>query len=316
MRVIPKERVLASEPPVNLWELFWADAGLHGCTACFPDSARSSLEAQWRRYFRALEGTSVLDIGTGRGAVLAYAASILGSDSQVTLTGVDLTQSLPVAPSWMRFRGGVDAASLPFFNRSFDHVTSQFGIEYSNFEAALTEAARVCARSMKMLVHAADGVITRQNGLQAEQVDWLLDDLGFMANLAAHFAAPTKSSAAIVNNLLIRISGRARVDENMSLLEGIYTAAVELQKRATRDAPHDIQNAIRELAGQLSQHRDRMKLLGDAGVRRARIDEASASLKAVGFGFVLVREERSGDDGQLIGYWLEAARNGKQEIVA
>jgi ubiquinone/menaquinone biosynthesis C-methylase UbiE len=300
------------ETASNLWQSFWREAGLHGCTTAFPQFAQTALKTRWSDYFSKIDGTSVLDIATGRGAVLAYANAVLGEVPGLSLTGVDLVQA-PARGSKMNMLGGVDAASLPFPDRGFDHVTSQFGIEYAGFEPALDEAARVCARTMLLLVHASEGVITTQNQLQAAQSDWVLTELRLPAELAGHFAKPTEASAERLNHLLRRISERARVDENTSLLEGVYASALEIQDHAGSASPQSVQQAVAELAEQLSQHRDRMALLSRAGITRERIEAAADRLKKCGFQSAEVSDARAGSKGQLLGYWLEAARDDIRE---
>jgi len=300
------------KPDSKLWQSFWQGAGLHGCTVAFPTVARKALEERWLEFFRQIDGTSVLDVATGRGAVLSYAAAVIPETAGVELTGVDLAEG-PPTNNRTRMLGGVDAATLPFSDCSFDHVTSQFGVEYAGFEAALAETGRVCARNLLVLVHAAEGVVVRHNQLHATQADWLLNELHFPTNLAAHFAKPTKASAGKLDKLLQLVRERARVDENMSVLEAVYESALELQDRAVAEDPDAIQQAIALLAEELSQHRDRMALLGRAGVNRERMDAAAARLKSSGFASAFVFEERPGRDRQLVGYWLEAARGKMQE---
>lgn len=300
------------KPDPTLWQSFWQEAGLHGCTVAFPTAARKALEERWLGFFRQIDGTSVLDVATGRGAVLSYAAAVLPETLGVELTGVDLANRLSTN-NRTRMLGGVDAASLPFSDCSFDHVTSQFGVEYAGFEAALAEAGRVCARTMLLLVHAAEGVVIRHNLLQATQADWLLNELHFPTNLAAHFAEPTEASSVKLDRLLQQIRERAQLDENISVLEAVYESALDLQDRANKEAPDAIQQAIALLADELSQHRDRMALLGRACVNRERVDAAAAKLKSLSFASATVFEERPGHDRQLVGYWLEAARGTKHE---
>ena len=212
----------------------------------------------------------------------------------------------------MDYHGGVDARSLPFPDQSFHWVTSQFGIEYADFEQALGEAARVCRRGMKMLVHAAEGVVVRQNVMQADQADWILNDLHLPDRLAEHFADPSLKSASEIDQLLGAIRKRAETDENVTLLESVHSAALASQKQWELMGLRSAREAIAELAAQLACHRDRMRLLGGAGIERTRIEAAMADLRARGFEEPRVDEERFGTDNHLIGYWLEVSRTTKE----
>lgn len=296
----------------KLWELFWAQAGTDGCTALFPPAAQQAIAAKWRCYFAGLHPrSSILDIATGRGAVLAHAQVTRPNGPTFRLAGVDLAEARLGAGPWMEYHGGVDAALLPFSDQSFDRVTSQFGIEYAGFEPALREAARVCRSGMKLLIHAAEGVVVRQNQIQADQVDWIVNELRLPDRLADHFARPSTKAASEIDLLLGEIRKRGETDENVTLLESVHSAAMEIQQHWELNGLRRALEAIAGLAGQLILHRERMRLLGGAGVERARIEAATADLRTRGFGDAMVEEEMFGADNHLVGYWLDATRTNK-----
>ena len=291
------------------WELFWAEAGTHGCTSLFPPAAQQAIAAKWSAFFARLRSDSaILDVATGAGAVLDHAARALPHGRSLRLIGADLAGAAPARSAAIDYRGGVDARSLPFGDRSLDCVTSQFGIEYAGFEQALGEAARVCRGSIKMLVHAAEGVVVRQNIMQGDQADWILNDLCLPARLAQHFAAPSPKSASEIDQLLAAIRTRGEADENVTLLESVHDAALAAQTHWELKGSTLARAAVAELAEQLALHRDRMRLLGGAGIERARIEAAMADLRARGFEDAGIEEERFGADNHLVGYWLEARR--------
>jgi ubiquinone/menaquinone biosynthesis C-methylase UbiE len=291
------------------WELFWAEAGVDGCTALFPAAAQQAIVARWRSYFTGLKpGSAILDLATGAGAVLVHAAQAQPNGATFRLVGTDLATRPPDQTHFTEYHGGIDAASLPFPDGSFDCVTSQFGIEYAGFETALEEAGRVCRGGINMLVHAAGGVVVRQNVLQADQADWILEELALPARLADHFEAPTPASAAAVDELLRKIRARGSSDENVTLLESVYAAALSTQQLWQRNGPEAARQALAALSGQLALHRDRMRLLGGAGINRSRLDAAAERLRNAGFRLVKVDEERFGADDHLVGYWLGAQK--------
>jgi hypothetical protein len=293
-----------------LWELFWAEAGVHGCTALFPAGAQQAIADKWRAYFAVLDAPfSLLDIATGRGAVLDHAAAAHGS-ATLQLVGADLAGAPPPAAFPMAYRGGVDAACLPFGDQSFEQVTSQFGVEYAGFEPAVAEAARVCAGGLKMLIHAAEGVVVRQNALQGEQADWILGELRLPDQLHDLFASPSPDKALTIDRMLSAIRTRGEDDENVSLLESVYSAALETQQLWRTIGAGAAQRAVAALSEQLALHRDRMRLLGGVGIDRSRVGAAACAIRASSFE-VAIEEERFGADDHLVGYWLEARRVAK-----
>ncbi len=74
--------------PDEIWGDYWADAPADSCIALLPEAARRSIEAEWASAFAALnESGSVLDIATGKGAVLMQAAMIIKDTENVKLLG-------------------------------------------------------------------------------------------------------------------------------------------------------------------------------------------------------------------------------------
>lgn len=308
-----EERFKRLKSSLHLWEEFWAGAALDGCIAAFPEDSRRSIAEKWRLFFATLEvPCSVLDVATGAGDVLSHAKASRCGAAGLRLVGTDLIQGAPAFPAAMEFRGGIDAAALPFADGSFDYVTSQFGIEYAGFDAALEEAARVAAKGLKMLVHAADGVVVRQNVAQADQARWLLEEAQLGGGLAAHFLAPTPATAAQIDQILRMVTSRAHAEENVMLLEAAYHAALEAQEVWLRQGSDAALEAVSDFEAQLRQHQDRMRLLGAAAVSRAAIAAGAAELRARGFNDAGIAEERSGEQNHLVGYWLQASRPGSR----
>ena len=86
------------------WELFWAEAGTHGCTALFPPAAQQAVATKWCAYFAGLQPrSSILDVATGAGAVLTYAAHALPHGASFEMKGVDLASAAPGESAWMDY---------------------------------------------------------------------------------------------------------------------------------------------------------------------------------------------------------------------
>ena len=96
-------------------------------------------------------GARVLDVATGKGAVLLPAARRVGSEGQVT--GVDLSEGILKETERLAQAGGLtnvelrkmDAEHLEFPNHVFDVVTCGFALHlFPDTSAALREMYRVC----------------------------------------------------------------------------------------------------------------------------------------------------------------------------
>jgi SAM-dependent methyltransferase len=128
------------------------------------------LAAVWRDYLSGFaEGARLLDLAAGSGEAAALAANAARKLGRVFEIDAIDSASLPVPlvqrmqANGVRLMGGIYLAALPFEDRSYDGVFSQFGIEYGERLAAFREAARVLRAGGRALfvMHHRESVITR-----------------------------------------------------------------------------------------------------------------------------------------------------------
>ena len=183
------------------WTRYWRAGALNASTMEFTPDAQQKIARRWTEVFAALPaGGTILDIGTGLGAVIDLAAKSTSAERSLNATGIDLADIEPqgkttlssTAHCQIELKGGVSADALPFEDHSFSIITSQFAIEYSDFDRALDEVCRVSSDRFVALVHARDGVVVRQNGPIADQIQWLTRDLKLIDLLALHVKALPK----------------------------------------------------------------------------------------------------------------------------
>lgn len=291
----------------DLWGSYWATASVQGCTEQFPPSVSAAIARRWRAVFRtAADDSGLLDIACGRGAVLVHAreAGLFARGGRAV--GIDRTLDVDIASPEFTFYGGIDAAHLPFADRTFALVTSQFGIEYAHFTAALSEAARVCGSRLIMLLHAADGVVCRHAAEQAVQTEWISKELVAVDRLRAHFSAPTVATAQDMQQVLAAIEDRARHDENIGMLEHFYTTMLELRRIAPSMPPETLLEMIDHVDGELGAHGARMRAMVRAALSAEDVAAASSRLQEAGFA-VTLGDQRT-DEPSLVGRWIDAVR--------
>jgi SAM-dependent methyltransferase len=313
-----KSKALAGNPPAGtpsrsgeLWGDYWIDAGLHGCTAHFPEAVQHEVAARWRALFATLpDGASLLDIGCGRGALLDLAGAAGALARGVTARGVDLAPATTLGGEGFEILGGIDAAALPFADRSFDCVVSQFGIEYAGFERALAEAARVSRGQLVVLSHAAEGVVTEQAAEQAAQIDELLGARRLGDRLRA--AQAEDRLADVLATLRGELAAMIGDATNTGILDQLYVGFGELGRVAGRMPPAERVAAIEFMVAQLRRHRVRMAALATAALRGAAAEAATATLTAAGFDATMSPLLSGG--GDIVGYWLAARRQAAEAL--
>lgn len=156
------------------WDQFWQQ----GEAACCDDRASpghaAAVDSIWTSLFEsAPAGTTVLDLCTGNGSVLAIAAR----GGNVSGLGIDSARTSPKLGQDFGFLRA-SATALPVADESYDVVTSQFGIEYTPIEASMAEVARVLRPSGQsvFVVHAAAGVTATAARRQLDDLDELRDE--------------------------------------------------------------------------------------------------------------------------------------------
>lgn len=270
-----------------LWSAFWRTGAREGCTMAFPPAAQQAIVSGWRAAFanRPPE-TRLLDIACGRGAVMALAAAA----GLASRTGVDIAATDAIAIGGERILGGIDARALPFEDRAFDLVVSQFGLEYAGLDAALDEAARVTRGDLVLLFHAADGAVVTQAAEQARHAAWIDAELkGFEA---------LSQGGAVLDSVLAKVLAAARTAANTAMLEGYYHTARAL---AARPDPA----MIAGFAAEWRDHAGRMADLARAAPDRGAAHAAVTTLERQGFAAKL---SDLAVDGALVGRWLSARR--------
>jgi hypothetical protein len=274
----------------DIWGDFWRTAPRDGCTTGFPAGVRDAIARRWRALLAMRPDTPLLDIATGRGAVLDHA--LAAGSPPAMLTGIDHA-ALPDAPSGIAIRTGIDAAALPFSDRAFARVTSQFGIEYAGWRAALGEAARVADHALLLLVHHRDGIVVRHGAEQASQAEALNRDDALPAAMRA-------GDWAGARRMVDRLRDGA---DNVAMLDQLGQAIAALSS-----APPD-PAAIGHVARELGRHAARMRAMADAALDDAALDEALAMLRARHFDAQMDRERTGG--GDTVAVWLIAYRKGE-----
>lgn len=158
------------------WADFWSSES--AAPTCLPRGLQEINDAQtalWHDFARILPHQAhVLDLGTGDGAVLKKMQALR---TDLKLTGVDSSPTLPRSPAGISLLAGVPFESLPFRDATFDAATSQFGYEYGDTKAAAGELARVLRERARLVcaVHKSDGPILAHNLGRRTALRWALD---------------------------------------------------------------------------------------------------------------------------------------------
>ncbi|HEX7803303.1 MAG TPA: class I SAM-dependent methyltransferase [Pseudoxanthomonas sp.] len=170
------------------WSSYWKSGALHSCIGSYAGNYGGAIEEFWNSVFgRLQEDSKVLDIATGNGAL----PKLLLDGFPDRFAHVDAVDYSTVAPAWydpekmerIAFHPNVAMEQLPFANRGFDAVISQYGLEYGRRPESLEECLRVAKESavFAFIWHHADGVLVRVAEQEVAHIDRLLADDGLVA---------------------------------------------------------------------------------------------------------------------------------------
>jgi len=157
----------ATRRDVEHWDAFWQarDKAITQEDAGAQDPAHANFwGAYFRREFSVNRSPALIDIACGNGAVTEIAIAA-ARDSGVELSAYCADYSAAAIDELRKRLANVtgvacDATEIPYPDRRFDYVVSQFGIEYAG-NTAFAEAARLVSDrgAFAALVHMAGGVI-------------------------------------------------------------------------------------------------------------------------------------------------------------
>lgn len=135
------------------WTHYWASGALHSCSNAFDGNYDDEVRKLWANFFGRLpDGSRILDIGTGNGAV-AFLAQETGRqhDRSFRIEGIDAAIIDPAAAATkfglplenMVLRGLIRSEKTDYPPQYFDAVSSQYAIEYTRVSETLSELARI-----------------------------------------------------------------------------------------------------------------------------------------------------------------------------
>lgn len=180
------------------WESYYRSGVLASCPLGPDGGYTQELREAWVEYFSELpDGARILDIGTGNGAIVSIARETAAATGKhFEIHGTDLAQIDPVRDvsdgarlfAGIQFHAQVASENLPFAAGSFDAVSGQYALEYTEVERALQEVHRILKPGSRaqFIVHHADSIIARKARDALRQSALVLDETRIFRKLRRH----------------------------------------------------------------------------------------------------------------------------------
>jgi ubiquinone/menaquinone biosynthesis C-methylase UbiE len=270
-------RLRRSNTATDAWDVYWRgtrEAAVPVDGGVRHPVVRSFWIERLSNVLRENPETTILDLASGDGAILDILASIeAGVVPRVTC--IDSSPAA-IAVAGSRFPGvkGViaDAADVPLDDRSFDLVTSQFGVEYAGPDA-IGEAARLVAPGGRiiLLMHMA-GSLMHSESKEALEAIAATEESGFLplaltmfergfaavrgADRRAYDEAATELNPAVrqVEKIIARHGEHVAGGTIAALYSGVAAIHAEIQHYEpgpVLDWLHVMQEELRSFAGRM-----------------------------------------------------------------
>ena len=331
---VSKQRLTSDQ-----WSQFWSRDSITTFVRPFAGNYDGEFADFWNAQFaRLVDGARIVDLATGNGAIALLAQQYAVEHAKTfEVTGIDYAEidpgSMLAAHADLRpllesieFRGGVRIEATGLDDDSVELLTSQYGFEYADADAAVAEAWRVLEPGGRValilhhdesivVVHAREGLDQVRFCLQKEEIDKriaaLVKVVGEAVTAEQRRALKSNRKAESlrkkVNASLTRIKERSRAYKdpegfmgvmvpNLLKVFGEYKEASVAQKL----------KHVRDVRAAFDAYRERMADLAGAALSAAQLD---ALVERFGdAGFTIENRGTLSYKGSLMGWTLELCK--------
>jgi ubiquinone/menaquinone biosynthesis C-methylase UbiE len=172
------------------WSQYWQQGSETSFGGSLPNGYDGKLKEEWQSVFTEMSANEkVLDLCTGNLSLIRLANRSIPMFSSVKFTGVDYAQIetnefIQSHPN-VNLIGEVNIENLPFDTEVFDHIISNFGIEYSELNKSIVEASRVLKGGGKInfLCHHNESTLIKASTKELQFINDVLIRNGAMEQL-------------------------------------------------------------------------------------------------------------------------------------
>lgn len=288
---------------MDSWDRYWA--GTLASAAHEEGGAQeAALNTFWDQCFRTIpQPRRLIDLAAGSGAVITQAAAYLKREAPGSAVGYWSVDRSPSAGQQLRDRLPqtqpvcADGARLPFPDRSFDWVLSQFGIEYAGSEAVLAAGRLVASGgAFAAVLHLKDGAIYRECAAnldasrQVEALELLpLGQAAFAARYALNAGRTTPDAFQRAERAFVpAVRGMEQLLKSVpdagsgALLRQLYRDIAHMYPRVQQHDEAEVMQWFARMTIELKAYGERMQSMLEAALSTDELRSLDAALGATG----------------------------------
>lgn len=296
------------------WNEYWAQGHKTSFGSAFSGGYEGVIKTTWERYFSNLKAHErVLDLCTGNASLLRIASDCLPCDNKVSFTGVDYAEieikNVFSNLDEVNLAFNINIENLPFESKSFDHVISNFGIEYSDLNKSISEAARVLADGgkLELVCHCHDSHIIKSNSAELSMLkvmlskDNVIDKLEGLVNaLAIRAENQSQSSSEEISHFQAASKDaekfRHDLNDKIAFVDNSYSKAFHdseflsflkyLLNRTTKDK----KAALALFKSAMQSHKLRLSAMVDSALTKQQLVSINEMFKVHGLSFLSLED--------------------------
>ncbi len=310
------------------WDNYWKRGELHSCISAHSKENQSKINDFWLKVYSDFsDDMTLLDIGTGNGLLPSLAVTS-ANDREYSweIHGVDLADINPAhdVPSakelldQINFQGRIAAEDLPFEDRYFDLVTSQYAIEYSDMARSIAEISRVLKAGGHFcaVLHSDASLVVVQNKQNIREAEYLLDSGVFVKckELLSHILMGNysdKEAQTMVNQYVDNLAGLSQSyldPSSLNIIPVMQNSLLEILKLSRKYTVGQILEMVDNARLRLIGQRDLLLDLVGSALSETGVSKLKTGLEGLGFEVIISQDFCIGQNSKILGYYIQAMK--------
>lgn len=281
------------------WSEYWSQGNVTSFSGAHKDGYQGVFKSTWESFFRAslFNHCRLLDLATGSGALLHIAANVAntGQLSEVNLTGVDYSRCDNIQNDSFEILFNTDIQALPFEGKTFDLVTSNFGLEYADIALTFAEVTRVLRAEGKFhfVCHSQDSDIVLSNRKTYACGEEVLSSGNACDNLKAMFHQLDIKAKSGTMDEITAAKARDLANEQLAKAHQTYgdalfdTGIIDALNNLLRDkSSTDREQQFGAFMEDLKISQQRLQLLFNAALSNDKLDQLIVTAQSLGLSMI------------------------------